>query len=61
MAAYIGGSLLTLISWWLDNKSPFTPEQMDEMFQQLIMPGVLATLGASLKPPENTPFEQVLR
>ena len=29
-----------LLKWWLDNKMPYSPERMDEIFQQLAMPGV---------------------
>jgi hypothetical protein len=57
LANYISGSMFTLIRWWLDNKTAFTPEQMDETFQQLVMPGVLAVIGTDIKPPKNNPFE----
>jgi AcrR family transcriptional regulator len=46
MAAYMAGSLQTLLLWWLDHKLPHSPERMDEMFQQLVMPGVTAILSA---------------
>lgn len=44
IAAYMAGSLQTLLFWWLDRKMPYSPERMDEMFQQLVMPGVNAAL-----------------
>jgi AcrR family transcriptional regulator len=37
MCYSMAGSLLILLKWWLDQKMPYTPEQMDEMFQQLTM------------------------
>jgi AcrR family transcriptional regulator len=40
----IAGALLALLKWWLDNKMPYPPEQMDEVFQNLMMPGVRGTL-----------------
>ena len=43
---YLAGALQTLLLWWLDRKMPYPPEQMDEMFQQLVMPGVNAALRA---------------
>jgi hypothetical protein len=46
IAVYIAGSLQTLLLWWLQQKMPHTPERMDEMFQQLVMPGVKAILFA---------------
>jgi len=46
IANYIAGSLQTLLLWWLQHKMPQSPERMDEMFQQLVMPGVKAILSA---------------
>ena len=41
----MSGTLLILLKWWLDNKMPYTPEFMDEIFQRLIMPGASNILG----------------
>lgn len=41
---YLTDTLMTLIKWWFKDGMRYTPEQMDEMFQQLVMPGVLAVL-----------------
>jgi hypothetical protein len=38
------GTFLTLLKWF-DNNMPHSPEQMDEIFQQLAMPGVWEILG----------------
>ncbi|MFL5802066.1 MAG: TetR/AcrR family transcriptional regulator [Roseiflexaceae bacterium] len=45
VADYMAGAILTMLRWWLDNGMPYPPEQMDAMFQQLVLPGVQATLG----------------
>jgi AcrR family transcriptional regulator len=45
LASAVAGVLLVLLKWWLDNKMPYTPERMDEIFQQLMMPGLRTTLG----------------
>jgi len=45
----MAGSLLVLLKWWLDNKMPCSPEQMDEIVQQLVMPGIRATLGMTIE------------
>jgi hypothetical protein len=45
VANYVAGALATLLKWWLDNKVPHSPERMDEIFQQLVRPGVRAALG----------------
>jgi hypothetical protein len=44
LSNYLSGTLATLLKWWLDNKMPYPPERMDEVFQQLVMPGVWAAL-----------------
>jgi AcrR family transcriptional regulator len=41
----LSGSLLILLKWWLENGMPGSPETMDGIFQQLIMPGVRSALG----------------
>jgi AcrR family transcriptional regulator len=40
LACSLAGSLLVLLKWWLDNKMPYPPERMNEMFQQLAMTGI---------------------
>lgn len=45
IATYLAGTVLTLLNWWLDNDMPYPPERMDEMFQELVMPGIWSALG----------------
>lgn len=45
ISQYLAGAFLNLVKWWLENDMPYTPAQMDEMFQQLALPGVLAAVG----------------
>jgi AcrR family transcriptional regulator len=44
VADYLSGAILSMLTWWLDNGMPYTPEQMDGLFQQLVRPGIGATL-----------------
>ncbi len=39
------GAFLSLLRWWLEHQRPYTytSEQMHEIFQRLILPGVQAT------------------
>lgn len=41
---YLTDTLMSLIQWWLKEGMKRTPEQMDEMFQQLVMPGATSVL-----------------
>jgi len=45
LAYTLAGSILLLLKWWLENDMPHSPEAMDGIVQQLIMPGVRSTLG----------------
>ncbi|HEX9132212.1 MAG TPA: TetR/AcrR family transcriptional regulator [Ktedonobacteraceae bacterium] len=49
VSQYLAGAFLNLLKWWLDAEMPYAPEQLDEMFQQLALPGVWATVGESWK------------
>ncbi len=42
LSSFIAGNFLTLLKWWLENKRVYSPEQMDEMFKNLTMPGIEA-------------------
>jgi len=42
---YLADTLMTLIRWWYGEGMKKTPEQMDNIFQQLVMPGVSSILG----------------
>jgi AcrR family transcriptional regulator len=44
IAQYLAGAFLNLLKWWLSAEMPYTPEQMDELFQHLALPGVWATV-----------------
>jgi AcrR family transcriptional regulator len=45
LARYLTGGLIEITKWWLENDEPHSPQEMDEMFQQIAMPGVLKLLG----------------
>ncbi len=42
---HFAGSLLGLITWWLENELPYTPHEMAEMFRQLYFQGGRKMLG----------------
>jgi hypothetical protein len=49
MAQYLAGAFLNLLKWWIEAEMPYSPEQMDEIFQQLALPGVWATIERKSK------------
>ncbi len=42
IANSIAGSLIALITWWLENNMPHSPEYMADVFSRLTVPGVNA-------------------
>jgi AcrR family transcriptional regulator len=45
VASTLAGSLLILVKWWLDNNMPCSSDEMNEIFQRLVMPGVRGAMG----------------
>jgi AcrR family transcriptional regulator len=41
LSNFLSGSFLSLVKWWLDNKMTYSPEQMDQMFRKLTLPGIV--------------------
>jgi hypothetical protein len=46
-ASFLGGSLIAMVNWWLENDQPYSKAQMVEYFQQLFIYGALDTLNLS--------------
>jgi hypothetical protein len=44
LAQYLVSAFISLLTWWLDNNLPYSPERMNEMFRQLTQPGVEAVM-----------------
>lgn len=44
---FLAGSLLSMIAWWLEQDLPYSPEEMDDMFNALAMPGIQHLLSAA--------------
>jgi len=49
---YTMSAFMRLLIWWADHEGPYPAAQMDAIFQQLTLPGVLAALGYSEGRPE---------
>jgi AcrR family transcriptional regulator len=43
-ANYLAGAMLSLISWWLEHDTPYTPEYMAEIFRRLSRPTLASLL-----------------
>lgn len=39
-ARALAGSLFSLVDWWIDQRSPLSPEEMDELFHRLAWSGL---------------------
>ena len=45
IANYYAGSVMGLVTWWLENDTPYPAGQMAEYFQKLFFPGLMQVLG----------------
>lgn len=45
VANYLAGAMLALIGWWLEHDTPYSPDMMAEMYQQLTLPTLSMMLG----------------
>ena len=48
-ADYVANAFLTVLQWWLANNMRESPEQVDELFRELVMPGVQTVLNVELR------------
>jgi AcrR family transcriptional regulator len=53
VADYLAGTFLSLMRWWLDQRMPHTPEEMEAIYRRLVMPSVREITGLDLH--EHTP------
>ena len=44
LAHYVASSFISLMTWWIDNNSPFSAEKMSAIFRQLVEPGTMAIM-----------------
>lgn len=44
LAHYIASSFISMLTWWLDNDPPYSAEQMNDFYRQLVQPGIEAIL-----------------
>lgn len=48
LAEFLTGGLMALTRWWVDNDMPYSPQEMDELVQQMVVPGVRNMLDQKL-------------
>lgn len=44
LAYFLTGGLMSLMEWWLENDIPYSPQELDALFQKIAMPGVLKVI-----------------
>jgi AcrR family transcriptional regulator len=40
VASYVAGAFMALMQWWLETEMAWSPERMDALFRDLVLPGV---------------------
>jgi AcrR family transcriptional regulator len=48
VAHYLAGGLLSMISWWLRQETPYSAEMMADLFQQLALPSLMSIFGEDI-------------
>ena len=48
-AQHSAGSLFSMVSWWLQNDMPYSPEEMARIYHSITVPSILAALGLPQK------------
>jgi len=61
LSNYLAAEIFALLKWWLDHDMPYTPEQMDKIFHQLIAPGFQTVPSPSLSAIETSAIERRLK
>lgn len=52
-ASYVAGAFVTLLQWWLKTEMSLSPERMDTLFHDLVLPGVNHLLAQKTKAGEE--------
>ncbi len=39
VASYMAGAFMTLMNWWLETEMAWSPERVDALFRELVLPG----------------------
>lgn len=47
LADYLTDTLMSMVRWWYQNDMTYSPQQMDALFKQLVLPGVSAALTST--------------
>lgn len=43
-AQYVASTFILVLNWWVENRSPLPPEEINDLFRSLILPTLAATL-----------------
>jgi AcrR family transcriptional regulator len=44
LSNYLASELFMLLKWWLDERMPYPPQRMDEIYHRLVNPTVISSL-----------------
>jgi AcrR family transcriptional regulator len=53
IAHHISASLLALMEWWLNNRQPYSPQRMGEIYEQLIIRAAYSVIPVEAQLPET--------
>lgn len=44
-ARHLAGAMFSMVSWWIEQDMPYTPEEMAQYFHRLTVPSMMSALG----------------
>ncbi|MGB7338880.1 MAG: TetR/AcrR family transcriptional regulator [Phototrophicaceae bacterium] len=44
-ARHLAGAMFSMVSWWIEQDMPYTPEEMAQYFHRLTVPSIMSALG----------------
>ncbi len=45
LVQYVASTFILVLNWWVESRSPFTPNEVNDLFRELILPTLAATLA----------------
>lgn len=46
IAEYIASTFILVLNWWIESRSPLSPQEVDDVFRALVLPTLEATIRA---------------
>ena len=45
LAQYVASTFILVLNWWAESSNPLTPDEVNDLFRELILPTLAASLA----------------